>query len=152
MLRLAMRLPLQVVASPERVVLNYAFILIGLVAFESSKEVGGAISLWPLWIRLGWGLCMIVGGASVLFGMFRHSVTVERLGYLLIAPASVVYAVSVLSFRGWSGVPVFLIFLSVALAKVIRLVITSAERDLTIELGERLLKIERDEKEEEDGS
>lgn len=136
-LRLVRKLPTTVVNSPERVVLNASFVLIGLTAFISATDQSIIMS-WPEWIKVAFALGMTVGGGAVLCGMFRGLTSVERLGYVLVAPACLFYAVTVLVLRGATAVPVFLIFLGLAASKIVRLVISSAERDMTIELGERL--------------
>lgn len=136
-LRLVRKLPVVIVNAPERVVLNAAFVLVGLSAFVTDTG-DAAVSAWPVWVLIAWSGCMIAGGLSVLVGMFRGRTSTERLGYVLVAPACLIYGVSVLWVRGPASIPVFLIFLGLAFAKLIRLVISSAERDMTIEYGQRL--------------
>lgn len=136
-LRLVRRLPIVIVNAPERVILNAAFVLVGLSSFAA--DTGNSIvSSWPDWVMYAFALSMIGGGVSVLVGMFRGLTSVERLGYVLVAPACLLYGITALIVRGFPGLPGFLIFLGVAAAKLIRLVISSAERDMTIEYGERL--------------
>lgn len=136
-LRLVRKLPVVFVNAPERVVLNLIFVLIGLTSFVADQP-GSIISRWPQWVVLAWGMSMSVGGASVLLGMFRNLTSVERLGYVLVAPACIIYAVSALWLRGLSGVPVFLIFIGLAASKMVRMIISTAERDMTIEYGQRM--------------
>lgn len=136
-LRMVRKLPVVFVNSPERVVLNFAFILIGVSGFFANRP-GSVMSEWPTWVLAAWGLSMSVGGASVLLGMFRNLTSVERLGYVLVAPACAIYGVTTLVTRGAIGGPLALIFLGLALSKVIRMVISTAERDMTIEYGQRM--------------
>lgn len=136
-LRLVRMLPPALVAEPERVVLNFAFILIGIGAYFSN-DAGSVVSHWPIWVLVYWGLSMVIGGTSVLYGLFRGDTTVERLGYLLVGPACLIYAVTVAFVRGLPGTPVAIVFLALAVTKAIRMVISSAQRDQTIEYGERL--------------
>lgn len=143
-LRVVRKLPLVIVHSPERVVLNLAFILIGFSGIFAD-EAGTILATWPAWVLAAWGLGMVSGGASVLWGMFRHLTSVERLGYVLVTPACLVYAFSALWTRGASGLPVFLIFLGLACAKIIRMIISSAARDMTIEYGQRMDREQSDE-------
>ncbi len=61
-LRLVRKLPVIVVSAPERVVLNAAFVLIGMSAFVA--DTGDSIvSNWAEWIKFGFAGAMIVGGA-----------------------------------------------------------------------------------------
>jgi hypothetical protein len=136
-LRFVRLLPTALVASPERVVLNSSFVLIGAGSFLAAGE-GSVPGSWPEWVLVAWSLAMIVGGLSVLVGMFRSNTTVERLGYLLVGPACLLYGTTVLFVRGWPGLASALIFLGLAAAKAIRMIISSAERDITIEYGEKL--------------
>lgn len=136
-LRLVRRLPLLFVAAPERIVLNAALMLVG-VAGICSHPPGSVLDAWPTWVLVAWCMCLIAGGASVLVGMIQGKTSVERMGYVLIAPACLIYAISVVGVRGISGLPVMLIFLGMTAAKVIRLLISSAQRDMTIEYGQRL--------------
>lgn len=137
-LRLVRKLPVVIVNSPERVVLNAAFALIGLSAFLAANTGNSVVSNWPTWILFAFAMGMVGGGVSVLVGMFRGLTSVERLGYVLVAPACLLYGITAFAARGFAGFPTFLIFLGAAAAKLIRLVISSAERDMTIEYGERL--------------
>lgn len=136
-LRLVRMLPVVLIAAPERVVVNGAFVMIGLGSFLAN-EVGSVPAAWPQWVLVAWTFAMAIGGLCVEFGMFRANTTVERLGYLLVGPACLLYAITVLVVRGWAGLPVFLIFSSLAGTKAIRMIISSAERDMTIEYGQQL--------------
>lgn len=136
-LRVVRALPAILVSSPERVVINGAFVAIGFLSFLASEK-GSVPGTWPQWVLVSWTAAMIVGGLCVEFGMFRSNVTVERLGYLLVGPACLLYAITALFVRGWVGVPTFFIFFGLACAKAIRMIITSAERDITIEYGQKL--------------
>lgn len=136
-LRLVRKLPVTIVNAPERVVLNASFVFIGLSGFLVKND-SPIVSVWPAWVLVAWAGAMIIGGVSVLVGMFRGLTSVERLGYVLVAPACLLYGISAIAVRGIAGFPVFLIFLGVAAAKLIRLVISSAERDMTIEYGQRM--------------
>lgn len=136
-LRVVRRMPKMVVEAPERVVINVAMILVGLSAFIAD-EPGSVLHSWYEWAAIAFGLCMIGGGISVLVGMLRPRRTVERLGYVLLFPSCIAYGVGAFWVRGVAGLPVLLIFLGLAFAKIIRLIISSAERDATIEFGKKL--------------
>lgn len=136
-LRMVRRLPVVIVNAPERVVLNAAFILVGVAALFVTTQ-NALLASWPEWVRYAFAMAMTGGGAAVLLGMFRGLTSIERLGYVLVSPACLLFAISSVVVRGAAGVPVFLIFVGIAAAKTIRLVISSAERDMTIEYGERL--------------
>ena len=136
-LRFVRRLPIPLVLNPEQVVLNFAFVLIGATGFFAID--GSLLEQWqPPWIRYAWSLMMMVGGACVLYGIFKRHSTQERLGYLLTGSACAWFAVSALVYRGWPGLTVFGIFIAIAFIKVLRMLFSSAWRDAVIELGEKM--------------
>jgi hypothetical protein len=135
-MRVVRRLPRAIILSPEQVVLNFAFVVIGVAAFFSIE--GSLTTEWqPDFVHIAWALAMIVGGGSVLLGLFRSNSTTERLGYLLTGPACLWFGVSALIYRGLPGLTVFLIFFAIFMIKVLRMVLSSAARDTILELGRR---------------
>lgn len=125
--KLARRFPNPILEDPERVLINAACVLIGLGALLTVRP-GSLLALWPRWVAVEWAVAMLVGGACALFGFLRGKRSMARLGYLLIAAASVVYGVGVMIVFGWQGLPPGLIFIGLAAAKVIRLLVGSARR------------------------
>lgn len=121
-------------AAPERVLINFACILMGLSALLASRP-GSLLALWPAWVAYEWAGAMLLGGCSALVGYWNGKRPLARLGYLLIAVASLVYGVGVMVVFGWQGVPIGATFLAIALAKGIRLLVGSAIRNAVIEAG-----------------
>ena len=133
--RLVRALPTPLVLAPERVVLNFGCLLIGLAALLRPPRV----LEWflPHWGTVSWALLMAFGGLAVLVGMFRDRITVERLGYVMLGPACLGVGIIVASL-GWGGIASALIFISFGLVKALRLIISSAARDTVIEIGRKL--------------
>jgi hypothetical protein len=136
-LRVVRRFPRTLINTPEQVVLNFAFSLMGFAGLFLPE--GSLIEQWqPPWIHIAWSLAMIVGGLSILVGLFRGYTTLERLGYLLIGPSCFWFGLSALIYRGFSGITVFGIFTAIGIVKIIRMILTSAARDTVIELGQKM--------------
>ncbi len=142
-LRILAHLPLPLAQSPERVVLNFACVAIGVSALTVSRP-GSLLDLWPEWVTPVWALAMIVGGCAVLAGMFLRNTTLERLGYILVGVASLLYGVSTIASLGFQAMSTGLIFLGVAASKAVRMLVSSAARDTVLEVGERMDRDERD--------
>lgn len=127
--------PEWIMAAPERALLNAACVLIGasVVIHVDPASVLGA---WPRWASAEWGIAMLVGGALALYGTWQDANrSVARLGYLLIALASIVYGVALIVDFGWRGLSAGLIFLGIAVAKALRLFIGSAIRSSVLRAG-----------------
>ena len=139
-LRFVRRLPAAFVSAPERVVLNAAFVLVGFSGIIPPR--GNVLDAMPQFLLVSWALSMMVGGSSVLYGMFRGSRSAERLGYILIAYGALVYGLFTLGVRGLVGIPIGILFIGICIAKIIRLIISSAERQFTFELGDRIEEAE----------
>lgn len=128
-------IPQPILAAPERVLINVACVLIGATALVAERP-GSLLELWPAGFPETWALTIALGGTAALVGHFagdraaRHTwaTPVERLGYLLILIASVVYGVGVFVEFGWQGAFSGLFYLMVAFAKAARLLVTSAYR------------------------
>lgn len=127
---------LPLIENPERVILNFAFMVIGTSALLVRKP-GSLIESWQ-WVGPVWSLAMIAGGGAVLVGMWTWKRSVERLGYLLLLPCLLTFAISSFFVFGFSAMTVGTIFTACAVSKAVRLLFTSAERDETLELGELL--------------
>lgn len=131
---LVQRVPEPILASPERVLINFACILIGTAAFVGARP-GSLLALWPRWVAYEWAFAMLLGGTFALVGFWRHRRSIARLGYLLICVASLVYGIGVLVVFGGQGVASGVIFLGIAVAKALRLVLGSAVRNSIIQSG-----------------
>lgn len=138
---LATVLPEPIAAAPERVLINFACVLIGLSSLIADRP-GSLLSLWPSGIPEAWALSMVIGGGFAIVGYWnnparRWANSVERLGYLLILLATLIYGIGVIVVFGWQGVPSGVIFLGIAFAKAMRLLITSAFRSIVLRNGAR---------------
>lgn len=129
---LVRHIPTPILASPERVLINFACILIGLAGLLGARP-GSLLALWPRWVAYEWAAAMLVGGLCALVGYWREKRPLARLGYLLIGVASAVYAVGVIVVFGWQGLSSGVIFLGIAVAKAVRLLVGSAIRNAILE-------------------
>jgi hypothetical protein len=107
--RLMRRLPEPVATNPERILINLGCVLIGLSAFVGQRSP----ALDRLWLfpPCEWSVAMITGGLAVLIGMARVKVALERVGYMLILPACLLYGVGMIVGFGWRGVIYGLVFI-----------------------------------------
>lgn len=127
-------IPRQILAAPERVLINFACILIGLAALVAERP-GSLLELWPWWIAAEWAVVMAAGGLAVLLGYWKRQssprelwVSLERVGYLAIFLAALLYGVGVIAVFGWAGTFSGLIYLGIAVAKGLRLVTSTSAR------------------------
>ena len=128
---LVLHIPEPVLTAPERVLINFACAAIGLSGLIGARP-GSLLALWPRWVVIEWAAAMFLGGLFALVGYWAGRRSMARLGYLLIGIASVVYGVAALVVFGWEALAVALIFLGVAVAKGIRLLVGSAIRNSII--------------------
>jgi uncharacterized membrane protein HdeD (DUF308 family) len=126
-------LPEVIAVNPERSLINAACALMGLSALVQRSPVWA--HLWPF-AQYEWGAAMLGGGVAALIGMCAGQRTIDRLGLLLITAASLVWAVVLVVEYGPRAVLTSLIFLALAAAKVVRLLVTAAVRKSNIQLGE----------------
>ncbi len=140
-IKLIRRLPLHMVATPERVILNVAFILVGVAGIFPPR--GNVLEAMSTSILIIWATGMIFGGSAILFGLFRNRRPMERVGYLLVSISCGLYATYTLIERGLVGLPIALVFYGIALVKLLRLIISSAEREMIVEIGRRMRDRER---------
>lgn len=132
--RLATALPEPIAKAPERVLINFSVILIGVAALLSERP-GSLLALWPWWVAVEWAVVMAAGGAAALTGYWKRQASrrplwgsLERVGYLAIFLAAVLYGVGVIVVFGWQGAFSGAIYLGIAFAKAVRLVVSSAAR------------------------
>jgi hypothetical protein len=127
-------IPEPIMAAPERVLINFACVLIGIGGLAGARP-GSLLALWPRWVSLEWSVAMLIGGACALTGFWLGKRPLARLGYMLIGVASAVYAIGLAVVFGLQGLAPVLIFLGLAIAKFVRLVVGSAVRASIIEAG-----------------
>lgn len=135
-------LPEPIAAAPERVLINFSVVLIGVAALLSGRP-GSLLELWPWWVAVEWALVMVAGGAAALVGYWKRQSSrwelwgsLERVGYLAILLAAVLYGVGVIVVFGWQGAFSGAIYLGIAFAKAVRLVVSSAARIEVLHAGE----------------
>lgn len=124
------------IRDPERVVMNFMISLIGLSSLLVRKP-GSLVATWE-WVGPVWSLSMFFGGVFVIIGMWVHKLSLERLGYLMIFPCVLLFAISAFWVYGIMALVVGLIFIGFSVSKAMRLLVTGAEREEIIELGELL--------------
>lgn len=132
--RLVAAIPRPLAAAPERVLINFACICIGLSALTTARP-GSLLELWPRWVVIEWAVAMAIGGSCALFGYWKGTRSVERLGYMLIGVACTIYAVGVVIVFGWQGVTTAIIYTGIAVSKLVRLLVGSAVRNAVIRAG-----------------
>jgi hypothetical protein len=132
--RIVTWIPRPLAAAPERIVINFACVCIGISAFTAAKP-GSLLTLWPRWVVMEWALAMVIGGSCALVGYWKGTRSIERLGYMLIGAASTVYAVAVVIVFGWQGVTTAIIYTGIAISKLVRLLVGSAVRNAVIRAG-----------------
>lgn len=126
--RLLRYIPEWLAQEPERVLINAACVIIGIMALSRDPRPDSVLAQWPAFIRVEWGLAMSVGGGLVLYGYIRNKRASGRVGLLAVASASLFYVgASSMSF-GLDRFLVAVIFLFIALAKLLRLLVSSAVR------------------------
>lgn len=121
-------IPTPILDSPERVFLNFACIVIGIGGLFGA-EPGSLLAFWPRWVAYEWSVGMVVGGTCALIGYWNGKRPLARLGYLLIAITSLIFATTSAVVFGWDGLRVAAIFFGMALAKTVRLLVGSAIRN-----------------------
>lgn len=135
--RLARHLPETIAINPERTLIYLGCALIGLSALSDASGRGALRHLWPF-AQTEWGVAMLVGGAAGLWGLFKHNRSPERLGQLLLLFGSAFFAVILVVEFGLPGLITALIFLFIALAMVIRLIVGAAAREQNIQVSEEM--------------
>lgn len=127
-IRLATWAPIRRVGEfgPERLLLNFAFVLMGVGALV--EQPSGVLASWPGWFVVEWAVAMAGGGLAALWGITRGSRTAEWIGYVCVGAAALVFAVSCLWVLGWEALRIALLFLAIAAAKGIRLLLNYGAR------------------------
>jgi hypothetical protein len=132
--RLVGWIPRPLAEAPERVIVNFACILIGISALTAARP-GSLLELWPRWVAYEWAVAMLIGGTCALAGHWKSARSVERLGYMLLGAACTIYGVGVIVVFGLQGVTTGIIYLGLSLSKLTRLLVGSAARNAIIRAG-----------------
>lgn len=132
--RLATLIPAKVRAAPERLLINSVCVLIGLAGLAAVRP-GSLLELLPRWFAYWWAGLILFGGVMALVGILRERRAPERVGVAAIMAAAAIYGVAALVVFGWSAVWSALIWLGIAAAKAIRLIVSLAARDQVLRNG-----------------
>ena len=139
---LAVALPEPVAAAPERVLINLLCVLVGVSVVVSG---GHGSPLWPRHVGLAWAATMIFGGIAALVGYWAGvaavrpwSTSLARVGYFALLLATAIYGVRLLWAveLTWQTAVYAAIFLGIAAAKAVRLLVSTAARDEVLRAGE----------------
>lgn len=130
-MKLLYRLPEVLLAAPERVFLAVAMFLVGVGIVVNEVTERLPISALPTLIVLELAASFMVGGFCSLYGMHSKKRSIERLGLASTAFAAVSYAAVLAVLYGWPAIFSVLIFLALAGAKVLRLLVSHATQVVT---------------------
>lgn len=119
--KIANRLPVPVLANPERLSINYMMIILGIMCLDPTP-VFPTVAAWSNWFQYEWAIASIVGGCAALHGAYRDARPSERLGCIVVAICSLTFGVSMLHTSGGAAGLVSAFVFSITLAKVLRLI------------------------------
>jgi CHASE2 domain-containing sensor protein len=119
--KVADRLPEPVLANPERLVINFIMIVLGIMCL-SPETVFPTVERWSDWYQYEWAVAAIIGGCAALHGAYRDARPSERLGCTMVAICSFTLGVSMLHTNGWAAGLVALIIFGITAAKILRLI------------------------------
>jgi hypothetical protein len=120
-------LPIWLVNAPERILVNGVMLVIGGFAIVSQPP-DSLVSYWSNWWAVEWGLTMVAGGAFTLFGVIKPNISSERFGLLLIAIGALIYGIDVVVTFGLRGIFSGVVYIGIAIAKLIRIAESTALR------------------------
>lgn len=120
---------------PERLLINFACILIGIGALADKPPADSTLASWPRWLVYEWAVAMLVGGVCALWGIVGRHRVAEWVGYVCIGLAAAGFGLSSLIDVGTPALRVGLIFLAIAAAKGVRLLLAYAARASFLRAG-----------------
>jgi hypothetical protein len=134
------RLPIAVVAEPERAFICFASVVIGISIVVPYTHSGSMASLMPFWLMVEWAATLFVGGVGKFIGIqtsihaqLREDArkimlgrSLERWGAVLIAIGCLTYAGAVYRFVGLGGWVSIVLFAALAGANILRLLVSTA--------------------------
>lgn len=127
---------------PERLLLNFALALIGVGGLLEAPRPDGLLAHWPTWFGYYWSAAMLVGGCSALVGIVKGWRTAEWLGYVLIGGATLIGGIATLVIFGTAGTRSGILFLAIAAAKGIRLLLSYVAREEVLRADARRHAVE----------
>jgi CHASE2 domain-containing sensor protein len=119
--KVADRLPAPVLANPERLVINYMMIILGIMCLDPTP-VFPTVAAWSAWYQYEWAVASIVGGLAALHGAYRDARPSERLGCIMVGITSFTFAVSMLYTSGLAAGMVAAFIFGITAAKILRLI------------------------------
>lgn len=132
---------------PERLLINFACVLIGLGALIDPPSEASVLAEWPRWFVYEWAAAMLVGGCCALWGISsggsrttsvdarRRARLAEWVGYVCIGLSAAGFGIASLIQLGTPALRVALLFLAIAAAKAIRLLLAYAARAIFLRSG-----------------
>ena len=112
------KIPTPILANPERVLLYVACVFVGLAALWPPP--GSLMDQWPDWAQYEWSVTMVLGGVCSLATQWNDSRFLERFGAAAVGLAASIYAWSLALQSGLPRTFTIAIFVSMAIAAVIR--------------------------------
>jgi hypothetical protein len=131
---------LPILDNPERVCINAAALILGLVGLVSPPE-HGVLDEWPYWLQLEWSASIVVAGVAALHGTWTGYRPSERLGAGLFTCCAVMFAIGTAFRFGVPATGTIVLFGFLALAKVFRIIRSlaiSAEAQAAVRLRRQL--------------
>jgi hypothetical protein len=119
------RMPKVLIQDTERVVLNVATGSIGVTSLLALREPGTIAEVLSIPLLVLWSVTLILGSIFVLIGMTKSFRVVERAGLMLTSIGCATYASALFSVGGVRAQIIGIVFIGIALAKVIRLIVSS---------------------------
>lgn len=117
---LARFIPEPLLASPERVAVNLAAVVLGVAALWPPP--GGVADQWPTWFRVEWSLGMALAGLAGLYGTWTSYRPAERLGAGLFALCATAYAAQASYSFGITVISTVTLFGLLVVAQLLRLI------------------------------
>ncbi len=113
-------------SSPERIFLKFAVAMVGVGILLNAGRSTSIFASLPRFVVVELGLTFVLGGTSALVGIVFSRRALERFGLAATAFASLSYAVIVAVLYGLQGVASITIFVGLAAASLVRLLVSSA--------------------------
>jgi len=113
-------LPKSILQQPFELLLAFMCCLSGTTYVLGNVPAAAIDRNLPNVLIRAWGLSLMLGGFLVIFGIARTQPILQRAGYSLLAPTSIVYAILLIVYVGLPSVFSVLIIIGFASACLIR--------------------------------